>query len=106
MATDNNRTLIDRLGKVSDGTLRQLRESAGAGSFAADRMAVKFKAGDRVVDLATGLKGTVLKVEHARAPLQSLYSITLVDGRVVFRDENELALDQAIAPAPEKGSER
>ena len=101
MGTENTRTLLDRLTRVSEPTLNRLRESAGGASSAGGRMAVKFSVGDRVIDLATGQRGTVLRIEHARAPLQSLYSITLADGRVVFRDENELAVDQAVAPAPE-----
>lgn len=105
MATDNNRTLIDRLGKVSEGTLRQLRDSAGAGSFAGGGMAFKFKVGDRVRDLATGLAGVVTFVHAASRDEIAIRSVRLTDGRVVGRGVDELALDQAIAPAPE-GSQR
>lgn len=102
MATDNNRTLIDRLGKVSDGTLRQLRENAGAGSLAGGSMALKFKVGDVVRDLASGLVAKVKSAEPRAGRDGQLYSVELLDGRVVWRGVDELALDQAIAPAPER----
>lgn len=65
-------------------------------------MALKFKVGDRVLDLATGTRGAVYATSRALGRDQEMYSIQLADGRFVWRGVDELALDQAIAPAPEK----
>ena len=102
MPTDNSRTLIDRLGKVSDETLRQLRESGGAASLAGSGVALKFRAGDRVLDLATGTRGAVVSAEPRAGSRTGLYTVDLANGLRVARYENELAPDQAVAPAPER----
>lgn len=102
MTTENDRTLIDRLGKVSDARLAQLRGQASGALSPGGAVALKFKAGDRVVDLATGKRGEVQAAEPRAGAKGGLYAVRLEDGRGVFRGEDELALDQAVAPAPEK----
>lgn len=102
MATEGNRSLIDRLGKVSDQRLAELRDQATGVTSPGGAVALKFKVGDRVVDLATGKRGEVRSAQPRAGRSDGLYALALVDGLEVMRGENELALDQAIAPAPEK----
>lgn len=99
---ESNRTLIDRIGKVSESTLTRLRDAGAAASSAGTAMALKFKSGDRVVDQATGKSGVVRVAEPRAGTREGLYAIDLGDGRSVMRGENELVLEQPVVVDPGK----
>lgn len=63
-------------------------------------MALRFKVGDRVIDLATGKSGVIRLVHAASSDALRVFSVVLVDGRVVTRDSAELAADEAVAVKP------
>lgn len=102
MGSENTRTLLDRLEKVSDPTLARLRDASDAASSGAPGPGAAFKVGDAVIDLATGQKATVRGAEPRAGRGEFLFRLQLADGREVFRGRAELAADQAIAPAPER----
>jgi len=102
MATDNNRNLIDRLGKVSAPSLQRLRDISDRAAAADLGVGQRWVRGSRVIDLLTGLKGLV---QEARPDSQTnviVFRVQLADLRVVFRTVDELADDQspAVNPAP------
>jgi hypothetical protein len=96
----SNRTLIDRLGRVSDSSLERLRAAPGDGISGGASVALRFKAGDRVVDLATGSRAVVRAAEPRAGKSESLYTLELADKRVVLRGDGEIAADEAIAVKP------
>lgn len=54
---------------------------------------MRFKVGDRVLDTATGKRGTVRAAEPRAGSGKELYGLDLEDGRVVFRGGDELTPD-------------
>lgn len=99
---EHMRTLLDRLGTVSQEERARLRAldvgvtSGGLGT------GLKLSAGDRVVDVTTGQRGIVREYHRLVTDSVGLWQVLLSDGRVVYRTERELELDRAPTPAPER----
>lgn len=100
MAMVSNRTLIDQLGKVSDSSLQRLRGASAADTSGGGSVALRFKAGDRVIDLATGSSAVVRAAEPRAGVHASLYILELADKRVVLRGDSEVAADESIVVKP------
>jgi hypothetical protein len=100
VAMASNRALIDDLGKVSDNSLQRLRAASAADTSGGASVALRFKAGDRVIDLATGSSALVRSAEPRAGKSESLYTLELADKRVVLRGDSEVAADESVAVKP------
>ena len=90
---DNMQMLIDRLEQAT----RARRATSGAASTplssAPPVPGLRFQAGDKVLDLATGAKGTVLAGARDDASGRQAYSVELTTGHFVYRSVSELERD-------------
>lgn len=96
---ENLRVLIDRLEQQT----RQRQAAPGSGSSApapsTPRPGLSFQPGDKVLDLASGRKGTVVDGIRDDATGRQVYSLTLTTGETVYRSLSEVGRDvQALAP--------
>lgn len=90
---ENMRVLIDRLEQAT----RARRATSGPpsipGSSAPPVPGLRFQSGDKVLDLATGSKGTVLAGARDDASGRQAYSVELTTGHLVYRSVVELERD-------------
>lgn len=101
MVMSTNRNLIDRLGKLSAPSLERLRSQSDAASSSAPANTLRFKTGDRVIDLASGQAGLVQLARRDTQVNDELYTVQLADARVVHRGKDELVGTTPVAAAPE-----
>lgn len=97
MATASVRNLIDQLARDRAEQQRRLGTAARGASRADPPSGLRYAAGDRVLDLTTGLEGTVDAGERDPRTRWERYQVRLADARVVFRSEKEL---ERRLPAP------
>lgn len=85
--------LLDRLKAAQEKQRVELARSGAVVISGIGQGTMRFKAGDAVIDLATGKRGVVRVAEPRAGRGGQLYGIDLADGRLVFRGVDELALD-------------
>lgn len=91
---------VDRLRRQRDTVTEQLQLSGGDSMSAEERLGLRYRPGDRVIDLATGRRGAVLSGRLSQATSAHVYDVRMVDGNQVIRLETELGPDQPPTPAP------
>jgi len=96
---ENMRVLIDRLEQQVRARSAGPGSSSTASSGSPSRPGLSFQPGDKVLDLATGRKGTVVDGIRDEATGRQVYQLTLLTGETVTRSLSELGRDvAAIAP--------
>lgn len=100
MTDPTTQSALDRLRRHQATEQESLQRSAAPSTSPEERLGLRFKPSDRVLDLATGRRGTVLAGRRSESTSEGVYEVKLVDGQTVVRLENELAKDQPPAPAP------
>lgn len=96
---DNMRTLLDRIGRVGDEERKHLQRVGAVNTSNATSAPLTFAVGDRVIDLATGKRGTVKAGARGEHVDMQLFRVEIVTGAIVYRNHDELALDKpATAP--------
>lgn len=93
---------IDRLRRQRDTDTEQLRLSGAPSISAEERIGLRYRPGDRVIDLATGRRGAVVSGRPSPATSAHVYDVRLADGNLVIRLETELGPDQIPTPAPSR----
>ena len=90
---DNIRALMDRLEQQSRARKAAAATPGAPAPAPASSAGLAFRPGDRVLELATGRRGTV--IAGARGDLASVqvFELELEDGRTVYRSREELAPD-------------
>jgi len=91
---DNLKVLADRLESRSQARRVMLPSSANALPTAPADPALRFQPGARILDLATGKRGTVIDGVRDEASGGQLYALELVAGVRVIRSLAEIASDQ------------
>lgn len=90
MASDRTRALLDSLGPVKTLAHTPAAPGADAGRSSDNPLGLRFRAGARVLDLATGRRGLVRSGYHDQQLRQETYHVALDDGRLVTRGRDEL----------------
>lgn len=98
MTMANNRELIDRLGRMTTEERAEINRAGRIGAAMGNPLGLKFAEGARVLDVATGLRGTVRVPRLAPKGSGGLYNVVLDDGRLVYRVDTELEADSTPAP--------
>lgn len=95
---ENMRILIDRLEQAA----RARRAASGTTSTNATPAApvpgLRFQTGERVIDLATGSRGTVLDGVRDEGTGRQAYSLELRNGETVYRTVSEIERDATLTP--------
>jgi hypothetical protein len=90
---ENMKVLLDRLEQATRAR-RMASGSVPAGNLQASRVpGLRFQEGDKVLDLASGRKGTVVAAARDDATGRQAYSVDLITGETVFRSVSELGAD-------------
>jgi hypothetical protein len=100
MADQELRTAVDRLSRQTGDARSKLQRDGAPGQNARALVGYRFQPGQRVIDLATGQRVTVQSGRRSEATMRAVYLVATAAGESTHRDENELADDQAPAPAP------
>ena len=102
MSVLNLAIVIDRLQRQSAAARAQLRKGETAPALDPAALALTFKPGDTVFDLATGLTGTVVAGVREAVSGSEYFTIDLATGDAVIRHARELA--KKTLPAAPGGS--
>ena len=101
---ENMRVLIDRLEQQIRARERDRGPSSTATSGSPPRPGLSFQPGDKVLDLASGRKGTVVDGIRDDATGRQVSQLELVTGDRVFRSLSEIGRDVNVPrPRPSVG---
>lgn len=93
-------SIVDRLRRHKATEEASQPLSATPSISAEERLGLRFKPGDRVLDTATGKRGSVVAGRPGVTSAGPMYEINFTEGRLVTRSESELVLDSTPTPAP------
>lgn len=95
-----SRELIDQAARMTEAERSSLRRAARINGAAASPLGLKFVAGARVLDLASGFQGTVREADRDSVGVGGVYRVELTDGRSVWRVDTELEPVRTAAGMP------
>jgi len=100
VADPNLTTAVDRLTRQTAEERARAQTAATPTLSAEEKLGLRFRPGDRVVDLATGNRGEIVNGHRAPSTGRGVYVVKFENGIDTHRDDRELELDRAVAPAP------
>lgn len=95
---DGQRTLLDKIQQATEARRAALTAGATPAASAETRSGLRFQKGQRVIDVHTGHRGTVLSGTRAVATGDEIYRVDFTGGLVSHRGRAELEPDPSLAP--------
>jgi hypothetical protein len=95
---DGQRTLLDKIAQATAARRAALTPGGSPARSQEMRAGLTYQTGDRVIDVHTGQRGTVLSGQRAVATGEEIYRVDFAGGLVSHRGRAELERDPSLAP--------
>lgn len=93
MTAPGMRELLDRITRERPPLGETPQPAIGVDTLARNPLGLLFPPGTRVIDLATGARGTVQSGQRDAANNEQVFRVQLADARAVYRHAGELERD-------------
>lgn len=95
---DGQRTLLDKIQRATEARRAALTNGGSPARSPEMRAGLTYQTGDRVIDVHTGQRGTVLAGSRSVGSSEEIYRVEFAGGLVSHRGRAELERDPSLAP--------